>query len=73
MEGIKEVKAMENNWYNLGAWLVLASCLSALLFYGLSFFVSKPTVETITVNPSNAVINSNQMQDIKYQHKTRKH
>jgi len=72
MESVREVKTMRSNWLNLGAWLLLAGCLSAFLFYGLSFFLSKPTVETITVDPSASVINDNSVRDVKYQQKTKK-
>ncbi|MDQ6788322.1 MAG: hypothetical protein M3033_16075 [Acidobacteriota bacterium] len=44
-------------------WLMLASGLLILLFYGLSFFFARPTVETITTHAPPAT----NTQNVKFQ------
>jgi len=55
-------------------WFVLAVCLLTLLFYGLSAFTAKPTIETITTQAPVFNANNNQMRDVDFpsQKKTRK-
>ncbi len=75
MQTVKEIKVSDNNWFNIAAWVVLAGCLSALMFYGLTFAFSKPTVETITVTPANAVSNNKNndlIRDVNYQPKIKR-
>ncbi|MEP6901583.1 MAG: hypothetical protein ABJA66_07525 [Actinomycetota bacterium] len=48
-------------------WFVLAACLLALLFYGLSAFTAKPTVETITTHAPVFNSNNNQMREVDFQ------
>jgi hypothetical protein len=53
---------------------VLAACLLALVFYGLSAFTANPTVETITTHAPVFNANNNQMREVDFQpqKKTRK-
>ncbi|HVE56174.1 MAG TPA: hypothetical protein VNB22_05045 [Pyrinomonadaceae bacterium] len=55
-------------------WFVLAACLLALVFYGLSAFTANPTVETITTHAPVFNANNNQMREVDFQpqKKTRK-
>lgn len=46
-------------------WFVLVGGLLALLLYGLSSFLAKPTIETITTHSANLNSN-NDMMEIKF-------
>jgi hypothetical protein len=48
-------------------WFVLAACLLLLLFYGLSAFTEKPTVETITTHAPAFNSNNDQMREVDFQ------
>lgn len=46
---------------------LLVAGFVSFLIYGLSFFVAKPTVETITTRPATIDSNSQPMRDVKFQ------
>jgi len=54
-------------------WIgLLAAGMLSFLIYGLSFFVSKPTVETITTRAPQFDSNNQPMQNAKFQSKEKK-
>jgi hypothetical protein len=58
---------LKRTFYKHFWWFVLAACLSALLFYGLSAFTETPTVETITTHAPAFNANNNQMREVDFQ------
>jgi hypothetical protein len=70
---------INNNKFNFRqtfAWLLFVVSLLVLLLHGLSSFVAKPKIETVTTNPSNTstVSNSymNQTQDVDFKNHSAK-
>jgi len=64
MVGLRKIK---RTFYKHFWWFVLAACLAALLFYGLSSFTATPTVETITTHAPAFNANNNQMREVDFQ------
>jgi hypothetical protein len=58
---------LKRTFYKHFWWFVLAVCLTALLFYGLSAFTETPTVETITTHAPAFNANNNQMREVDFQ------
>ncbi|HQU84289.1 MAG TPA: hypothetical protein PKY59_14225 [Pyrinomonadaceae bacterium] len=60
----------------IAAWTIFVISLAALLLYGLSYFFTKPKMETVTVQPSNSNASNkaymNQTQDVRFKHKSSK-
>lgn len=73
-----EMKIAESQTKKINAshffWRVLlvAGFLSFLI-YGLSFFASRPTIETITTRPPQIESSKQPMQNVKFQSKEKKH
>lgn len=63
---IVESKEKTNRLKHILWWLLLSLGLLALLSYGLSSFLAKPSIETITTHAPSFNANSNMMRDAKY-------
>jgi hypothetical protein len=63
----RNLKNLKRVFFKHFWWFVLAACLAGLLFYGLSAFTAKPTVETITTHAPVFNANSNQMREVDFQ------
>jgi len=63
----RNLRNLKRTLYKHFWWFVLTACLAALLFYGLSTFTAKPTVETITTHAPVFNANSNQMREFDFQ------
>jgi LPS O-antigen subunit length determinant protein (WzzB/FepE family) len=63
----RNLKNLKRTFYRHFWWFILAACLAALLFYGLSAFTAKPTVETITTHAPVVNANTNQLREVDYQ------
>jgi len=66
MNAVKSKSNKNNLSYIFWIGLLVAGILSFLI-YGLSFFVSKPTVETITTRAPQFDSNNQLMRDVKFQ------
>ena len=62
----RSLKNLKRVLYKHFWWFVLTACLAALLFYGLSAFTAKPTVETITTHAPAFNADNNQMREVEY-------
>lgn len=51
---------------------LLAAAFVSFLIYGLSFFASRPTIETITTRPPQNDSNNPPVQNVKFQSKEKK-
>jgi len=58
---------IKRGFYRNFWWFVLAVCLLALLFYGLSSFSEQPKVETITTHAPTFNANNSQMREVDFQ------
>ena len=59
-----------NKIKRIGLWLLITCGLLSLLFYGVSSFLAKPTVETITTHaPTSNSDNKNALREVNFEHR----